>query len=58
MLQQIYRYITGKLKLKTIENSLSLNCPAKQSRLLKYCIINLLTLTKKIDEKYLIVCKL
>ena len=54
----IYIYITGKLKLKTIKNLFLLNGPAKQSRLLKYCILNLLTLSKKIDEKYPIVCEL
>ena len=36
-----------KLKLKTIKNSFSLNDPAKQSRLLKYCIMNLLILNEK-----------
>ena len=30
---------TGELKMKQIKNSLSLNGPAKQNRLLKYCII-------------------
>ena len=33
--------------MKTIKNSLSFNGPAKQSRLLKYCILNLLTLNEK-----------
>ena len=47
MLQWIYRYITGKLKMKTIKNSLSLNVPAEQSRLRKYCVLNLLTLNEK-----------
>ena len=58
MLQWIYRYITGELKLKTIKNLFSLNGPAKQSSLLKYYSLNLLTLSKKIDEKYPIVCEL
>ena len=54
MLQWIYRYITGKLKLKTVKNSLSFNGPAKQSRLLNYCILNLLTFNEKypIDANY------
>ena len=47
MLQWIYRYITGKLKMKTIKNSLALNVPAEQSRLRKYCVLNLLTLNEK-----------
>ena len=41
--QYIYRYITGKLKLQTIKNSLPLNGPAKESRLPKYSILNSLT---------------
>ena len=47
MLQGIFRYITGKLKQKTIKNSLSLNGPGKQRRRLKYCILNLLNLSRK-----------
>ena len=47
MLQSIYSYIIGKRKLKNIKNSLSFNGPAKQSRLLKYYILNLLILNEK-----------
>ena len=47
MLQWFYRYITGKLKMNAIKDSLSHNGPAKQSNLLKYCILNLLTLSEK-----------
>ena len=52
MLQWIYRYITGKLKLETIKNSLSLNVPAKVSRLLTYCILNLLTLKSTLMQSW------
>ena len=50
MLQYIYGYITGKLKLKTVKNSLSFNGPAKESRLLNYCILNLLTFNEKLTN--------
>ena len=47
MLQWDYWYITLKLKLKTIKNLLSFNGTSKQSRLAKYCMLNLLTLNEK-----------